>query len=101
MRSAWILTLMTICAAAVSPQAKQLRWRQASYKDFVGGTFSDGGSNMYVSAKGRVQTVARWDLNNDGYQDLTFANTHPHAEKLDPVIFWGNGKTFENSRSTP
>ena len=38
-------------------------WTEASFKDFADGTFGDAGANMYVSARGRVQTINRWDLN--------------------------------------
>jgi len=58
----------------------------------------DGGANTYVSARGRVQLVNSWDLNQDGYLDLVFSNTHPHREALDAAIYWGNGKDFDGSR---
>lgn len=74
-------------------------WKESSFADFADGSFSDGGANMYVSLRGRVQTINRWDLNGDGYLDLVFANSHPQAEKIDAVLYWGNGKDFDISRS--
>ena len=75
-------------------------WTQSGFADFSKGTFGDGGVNTYVSASGKVQLVNRFDLNNDGYIDLVFANSHPQAEKLDQAIYWGNGKDFDASRMT-
>ena len=53
-----------------------------------------------MTASGKVQLVNRFDLNNDGWIDLVFANSHPQAEKLDQAIYWGNGKDFDASRMT-
>jgi len=69
-------------------------WKENSYIDFIDGTFDDGGANMYVSARGRIQPVNRWDVNDDGYIDLLFANSHPLVEMLDISIYWGNGKDY-------
>ena len=38
--------------------------------------FTDAGSNAYVSAKGRVQIISRWDLNNDGFLDIIMPAGH-------------------------
>ncbi|MBI4606497.1 MAG: VCBS repeat-containing protein [Planctomycetes bacterium] len=77
-----------------------LTWTQAGFADFSRGRFGDGGSNTYVSASGKVQLVNRFDLNDDGFIDLVFANSHPQAERLDAAIYWGNGKDFDASRMT-
>ncbi|WP_428938597.1 FG-GAP repeat domain-containing protein [Fontivita pretiosa] len=76
-------------------------WTQDSFEDFSQGRFGDGGVNTYVSAAGRIQLINRWDLNGDGNIDLVFANSHPQAEKLDAVIYWGNGQDFSEKRVTP
>jgi len=75
-------------------------WNQAGFADFSRGRFGDGGVNTYVSASGKVQLVNRFDLNNDGFIDLVFANSHPQGERLDAAIYWGNGKDFDASRMT-
>ncbi len=69
-------------------------WREDSFKDFIDGTFDDAGANMYVSYQGRIQTINRWDVNNDGNIDILCVNSHPLVEMLDMSIYWGNGKDF-------
>lgn len=69
-------------------------WKQNSYDDFIRGRFSDSGANMYVSHKGKIQPVNRWDVNNDGNIDILSVNSHPLVEMLDMSIYWGNGKDF-------
>ncbi len=69
-------------------------WKESSYKDFIDGKFSDAGANMYVSHNGRIQSINRWDVNNDGNVDILSVNSHPLVEMLDMSIYWGNGKDF-------
>jgi len=57
-----------------------------------------GGVNTYVSAKGRIQTIYRWDANSDGYIDLLFANAHSESVQLDMSIYWGNGHDYDIRR---
>src|SRR5258707_7077534 len=54
-------------------------WETQGYEAFRQGEFDSGGANIYVSKRGVVQTVHRWDVNNDGYFDLIFNNTHDLA----------------------
>jgi hypothetical protein len=75
-----------ICAQTV--------WREDSFSDFVDGTFSDAGANMYVSSNGRVQPINRWDVNDDGNIDILSVNSHALVEMLDMSIYWGNGVDF-------
>lgn len=83
-----IMLLFSISAPA------QKVWKQNSYDDFVKGKFSDAGANMYVSHKGRIQTINRADVNGDGNVDILSVNSHPLIEMLDMSIYWGNGKDF-------
>lgn len=73
-------------------------WTQQGFADFKRGQLGDGGANSYISADGKIQQIHKWDLNNDGQIDLVFANSHFQAEKLDAVIYWGNGQDFDGSR---
>ena len=69
-------------------------WEQKGYNDFIKGTFDDAGANMYVSHKGRIEAINRWDVNNDGNVDILCVNSHPLVEMLDMSIYWGNGKDY-------
>lgn len=51
-------------------------WIEETFEDFSDGQFDGAGANLYVSAKGTVQLINRWDLNQDGHIDLFFGNTH-------------------------
>ena len=73
-------------------------WRQNSFNDFKNGTFLDAGSNCYVSAKGRIQIITRWDFNNDGHLDFILPSGHGHTEKENTYIYLNNG-TDINGRS--
>src|SRR5688572_12698004 len=90
----FLALLFIACAHGESP----LTWRENTFQDFMTGRFGDGGANTYVSARGTIELVNRWDLDNDGTLDLVFANTHFHREKLDSAIFWGNGSDFDVAR---
>ena len=46
------------------------------FEAFSGGEFEHAGQNIYVSRGGRIQLIHRWDLNNDGYYEFVFSNTH-------------------------
>jgi hypothetical protein len=81
-------------------RAAPLAWKQDSYAEFSRGTFSDAGANMYVSRRGRIQTINRWDYQGDGFIDILSANSHPLIEMLDLSVYWGNGKDFSIERHT-
>lgn len=51
------------------------------FEEFLKGSFEDGGSNLYVNAKGEIEMIHRWDVNNDGFVDLVLANSHDHIER--------------------
>ena len=46
------------------------------FEAFSRGGFEHAGQNIYVSRGGRIQLIHRWDLNNDGYYEFVFSNTH-------------------------
>lgn len=90
------LFLLYFTASALLSQTTV--WRESSFEDFRDGTFGDGGVNTYVSANGRIQTIYRWDANDDGYLDLLFANSHSYSVQLDMSLYYGNGKDFDIRR---
>ena len=99
------ILFLLVCVSVVSPlfptfAAEKNSWVETSFDDFADGTFTDAGANMYVSAKGRIGTINRWDVNGDGYIDLFCVNTHPLVEMLDMSIYWGDGKDFSIKNHT-
>jgi len=102
MNTTRIVVLLLACLPAGSltmrAHAEENVWRESTFSDFRDGSFNDGGANVYVSAQGRIQTVNRWDINNDGHIDLVFANSHPIVEAVDLAIYWGNSRDFDVRR---
>jgi hypothetical protein len=70
-------------------------WKENSFEDFIDGQFLDAGSNLYVSASGRMQIINRWDFNNDGNLDIFLPAGHGHTEKENTYIYLNNGKDID------
>lgn len=85
-RTAKLLLLLS----TISIYAQSL-WKESSFDDFKDGWFLDAGSNAYVSAKGRIQMITRWDFNNDGHLDLYIPGGHGSNEKENIFIYLNNG----------
>ncbi len=66
-----------------------------SFADFSKGTFRDSGAKSYVSAKGAIQGIERFDLNNDGYMDLLIPNLAISTNTS--YIYWGSKQGFSAS----
>ena len=49
----------------ISSLIGQSEWTENSFEDFRDGTFTDAGSNSYVSKAGRIQMITRWDFNTE------------------------------------
>ena len=56
------------------------KWSLSGFENLSKGTFGNGGQNLYVSKKGGLQRIWRFDVNNDGYVDLLIANSHDFSE---------------------
>jgi len=69
---------------------------QGGFEAFRAGRFSDSGANLYVSRAGRIQVVNRWDLNNDGFNDVLISNDHDMLETVDAFIYWNGEAGFRN-----
>ena len=54
-------------------------WIEDSFEHFADGRPDDAGQNLFVSRDGKVQTIHRFDLNQDGYLDLVFNSTHDNV----------------------
>jgi hypothetical protein len=73
------MTIRTWAAVILSARIVPGAWVTEGYESFRKGRFDSSGVNLYVSRNGTVQTVHRFDVNNDGYPDLIFNNTHDLA----------------------
>jgi hypothetical protein len=56
--------------------AQKSIWVEESFDDFADGRLDASGQNLYVSRDGRIRTIHRFDLNQDGHIDLIFNSTH-------------------------
>ena len=54
---------------------------------FAAGRFDDGGSNLYVNARGEIERIHRTDLDGDGRPDIVIPNTHGSLDRGPTRIF--------------
>lgn len=59
----------------------------AGFDTLSKGVFENSGANLYVSKKGVLQRIWRFDVNNDGYVDLAITNSHDYNEHPDVYIY--------------
>ena len=88
--------LLLVAASLLLSQRSErrlARWTQTTFLDFVGGTLGDGGANSYVAADGSIRLINQWDLNGDGFVDLSFPSSHDNNYGVDSYIYWG-GSSF-------
>lgn len=62
------------------------KWSVSGFEELSKGSFGDSAPNLYVSKKGVLQRIWRFDVNQDGYVDLLIANSHDYAEHPDTYI---------------
>jgi hypothetical protein len=91
MRSIAVVLFAALLVASSAEAAEAAEWTQNSFEAFREGTFTDAGSNAYVSAAGRIQLINRWDLNNDGFLDVIMPAGHGQTEKEDTYLYLNNG----------
>ncbi len=76
--------------AAALLEANDSLWiRHSGFPSLQTGEPGNSGANLYVSSKGRIQTINRWDLNLDGELDLVFTQDHNSVYTPDTLIYWG------------
>lgn len=81
-----LVSVIPSCYAMDGSTSKHV-WREEGYSAFADGTFGNGGHNLYVSRDWVLQRIYRYDINNDGYIDLPFANTHDMNECPPVFVF--------------
>ncbi|MFC1607229.1 FG-GAP repeat domain-containing protein [Candidatus Latescibacterota bacterium] len=67
------VALQILVAASLIPAQT---WTEDTFEDFAKGTLDASGQNIYVSRKGEIRTIHRFDINSDGFIDLLFNSTH-------------------------
>lgn len=55
-------------------------WELSGFSGLSSGTLGNSGQNLYVSRKGVLQRIWRFDVNNSGYVALPVANSHGFNE---------------------
>ncbi|MFN7924807.1 MAG: VCBS repeat-containing protein [Bryobacteraceae bacterium] len=85
------IPLLILCAALAAQTIEH-----EGFQMFRTGTFGNAGANLYVSRAGRVQTVNRWDLNNDGFLDILISNDHDNQETVDAFVYWNSPTGFRS-----
>jgi hypothetical protein len=98
MKKMKILIFILTTTIIINNTFSQSIWLENSFEDFRDGSFLDAGSNSYVSAKGRIQMITRWDFNNDGNLDLFIPAGQSHTEKENIYIYLNDGADL-NGRS--
>jgi hypothetical protein len=76
------------------PENAPSTWYTQRFEAFRRGEFYE--NNLYVSRKGRLQTIHRFDVNNDGYYDLIFNNTHDMSYEVPAYLY-----RFTHGRTEP
>ena len=101
-RMVWLAAACTLTVAIIAAfqqtSGKVSVGGRIRYAEFRKGTLEDGGANTYISARGAVELVNRWDYNNDGNIDLLFVGNHDHAENLDAWLYPNSRHGFEPRR---
>lgn len=87
-RTCTIVFVLLQACMAVAVKAQTVLFNHHSFKDFSKGTFSDAGSNLYVSKNGRLQYVNSFDLNYDGYPEIAVNNDHNIFEAPDALVYY-------------
>ncbi len=78
------LSALIISCAGVNAFGQS--WVEDSFEDFVDGTLDASGNNIYVSHDGKIRTINRFDLNDDGWIDLLFPHTHDRQNIIQPTL---------------
>jgi hypothetical protein len=92
------VALLSVAHVVPSPAQAASEWTEDSFEEFRDGEFFDGGSNIYVSAAGRIQIINRWDFNGDGHLDILMPGGHGQTEKENVFIYPGDGVDLDGHK---
>ena len=79
-----LLLIITLFCAALNLHAET--WVEDSFEDFVDGVLDASGNNIYVSRDGKIRTINRFDLNDDGWIDLYYSQTHNQVNYIPATL---------------
>lgn len=65
-------------------------FHHSSFADFIGGTLSNSGQNLFVSRDGEIRFNNWFDLNNDGHPEIVVVNDHDHYSTVDGFIYYNS-----------
>jgi hypothetical protein len=80
------ICLLTLCSSCIT--ARPLTWIEDSFEDFNDGEFDASGADLYVTAKGTIKTINRFDLNgpkgsiDEGMIMMSANGAFAHNDKL-------------------
>jgi len=81
-----VYSLTTGLLLLVAPCGYAQHWVEDSFGDFADGTLDASGQNIFVSRDGKIRTINRFDLNDDGHLDLIFNCTHDTYQLLPATL---------------
>lgn len=84
-RGLFILCVIAV-TASVSIAGETITWEERDFEDFANGRLDASGQNIYVSRDGKIRTILKFDINDDGYLDLFFGNTHDIQSLVPPTV---------------
>lgn len=84
----YVLFYIVLICLTCQTEAKTIAWVEDSFADFADGKLDAAGQNIYVSHDGKIRTIHRFDINDDGYLDLFFGNTHDLKSVVAPTVAW-------------
>ena len=91
-----VIVVMAVQHTRILSAGEPVQIRRSGFEQLRQGLATDGGQNLYVSRKGRVQTINRLDFNLDGELDLLFTQDHDSVYAPDSLIYWGGIDGFHS-----
>src|SRR5690625_6863122 len=76
-------------------------WVQNSFDDFIEGTCSASGIDLYITNNGVIKSINRYDLNDDGFLDLVFNTGHELKDAVSPTLYNWQGDRKGTIRELP